>query len=389
MAALSHWRRVDGDAADWFDAAEIEQGRAYNRPLQRLRAVRFVLSAVLTIAFIAGEAAPRLLDAIDVRGWVWEVLVVAVAFTLIHLVIDPWFDAYKELVWDRRWELSTQTVRGFVSDQAKGLAVEILLNAVLVVPLWAVIRATDLWWLWGWLLLTGFTLLLNLLHPIVIAPLFNRFTPLGDEALAGRIMEVAERTELDVSGVLVADASRRSRAGNAYVAGLGKTRRVVVFDTILDWPHEHVEQVVAHELGHWRHAHIRRKLPVIIGAQLLLFVGTWTAMRWDWLLEVGGVRSVEDPAAFPIFITVFSVGFVLVGLATSWLSRADERQADLFALDVLRQPEVFSAMFQRLAGDNKADVDPPRWKRLTASHPPIPERLAMAAAWEDGQPSAK
>lgn len=389
MATLSHWRRFDADAADWFDRDEIERGRAYNRPLEKLRFVRFALTSVVTIAFIVGDVAPRLLDAVEVRGWVWEVIVVVLAFTAVDLLVSPWFDAYRELVWDRRWELSTQTVRGFVTDQVKGLLVGVALNVVLLVPLWAVIRATDLWWLWGWLLLTGFTLLFNLLHPVLIAPLFNTFTPLADEELAERIMAVAERTKLDVSGVLVADASRRSRAGNAYVAGLGKTRRVVVFDTILGWPHEQIEQVVAHELGHWRHKHIRRKLPIIIAIQLLLFVGTWAAMQWDWLLELGGVDSVEDPAAIPIFLTVFGAGFVLVGLATSWLSRADERQADVFALEVMRQPEIFSEMFKRLAGENKADVDPPTWKRLTASHPPVAERLAMAAAWSNeisGQP---
>ena len=124
------------------------------------------------------------------------------------------------------------------------------------------IRATDLWWLWGWAIFSGFTVLLGLLYPVVIAPIFNKFTPLEDGPLRTRILEVAERTGLPITEVLVADASRRSRAGNAYVAGLGKTRRVVVFDTILDWPIDEIEQVVAHELGHWRHAHLRRKLPV-------------------------------------------------------------------------------------------------------------------------------
>jgi STE24 endopeptidase len=381
---LSHWRRFPADAVDYFDRDEIERGRAYNRPIERLKVVRQVLTAAIAIAFIAGDVGPKVIDKLDLRGWAWNVLLVATVFTLVDLVVTWWFDAYRELVWDRRWELSTQTVSSFLTDQVKNVALGVALNALLLVPLWAVIRATELWWLWGWVLFSGFTVLLGLLYPVLIAPIFNKFTPLADGELRSRIMTVAERTGLPITGVLVADASRRSRAGNAYVAGLGKTRRVVVFDTILDWPPEQIEQVVAHELGHWRHAHLRRKLPVLVATQLVMFLATYLLLQWDWLLRAGGVASVRDPAALPIFLFVFPFGFVFVSLVTSWLSRVDERQADLYALEVLDDPDRFSALFRRLAEANKADVDPGLFKRLTASHPPIPERLAMAAAWKAG-----
>jgi STE24 endopeptidase len=384
--SLSHWQRVPADAAAWFDPDEIARGRAYNRPIERLNRVRLALSTVLAVAFVVGHAGPRLIDGLGLHGWALQAVVVVLAFTAIELVVGPWFDAWRELGHDRRWGLSTQTTAGFVTDQLKGALVGAVTALVLLVPLWAVIRTTDLWWLWGWLLFSAFTVLLGLLYPIVIAPLFNTFTPMEDEALLARILGVAQRCGLDISGVLVADASRRSLAGNAYVAGLGRTRRVVVYDTLLAWPHEVVVQVVAHELGHWHHRHLRRKLPVVIGVQLLLFLGSWAVLRWHWLLDVGGVSSVRDPGAIPIFFTIFPAGFVAVNLVTSWLSRVDERQADLYALDVLREPEAFSEVFRRLADTNKADVDPSRWKRLNASHPPIPERLAMARRWQEVPP---
>lgn len=383
MTGQSPWQRVDADAADWFDAEEIARGREYNRPIERLGRVRLVLTTVVGLAFVLGKVAPRLLDRLDLSGWVLQAVVVVMAFTLVDLVVAPWFDAHRELVHDKRWGLSTQTGAGFVADQVKGFGLALVVSLVLLVPLWAVIRATDLWWLWGWLLFSGFTALLGLLYPIVIAPLFNTFTPLEEGPLADRILEVARRCELDVSGVLIADASRRSLAGNAYVAGLGRTRRVVVFDTLLECPHEVIVQVVAHELGHWHHRHLRRKLPVIVGVQLLLFLGSWALLRWDWLLDLGGADSVRDPAAIPIFFTLFSAGFVGVSLVTAWLSRADERQADIYALRVLGDPDNFSQVFRRLAETNKADVDPSTWKRLKASHPPIAERLAMARRWQE------
>jgi STE24 endopeptidase len=386
MSELSHWQRVPADAAEWFDAEEIERGRAYNTPIRRMDRVRMLLSAAVAIAFVVGHGGPRLVDALEVHGWIQQAVVITLVFTSLELLVSPWFDAWRELGHDRRWELSTQTAGGFVLDQLKNLLVGAVTALLLLVPLWAVIRATDLWWLWGWLLFSAFTVLLGLLYPIVIAPLFNTFTPMEDEELLARILGVARQCGLDISGVLVADASRRSLAGNAYVAGLGRTRRVVVYDTLLAWPHEVIVQVVAHELGHWKHAHLRRKLPVIIGVQLLLFVGSWALLRWGWLLDLGGVDSVRDPAAIPIFFTLFPAGFVAVNLVTSWLSRADERQADIYALDTLGDPDAFSQVFRRLAETNKADVDPSTWKRLNASHPPIAERLAMARRWQEATP---
>jgi STE24 endopeptidase len=380
---LSHWRRIPADAAAWFDAEEIERGRSYNRPIERMNRIRTAVSAVAAIAFVAWDAGPRLIRWLDLDGWVLQALVVIVAFVAVEFVIGPWFDAWRELNHDRTWGLSTQTLGGFVADELKGGLVAIITTLLLLVPLWAIVRATDLWWLWGWLLFSGFTVALGTLYPVLIAPLFNKFTPLEEGPLRSSIFEVARRCQLDVDEVLVADASRRSLAGNAYVAGLGRTRRVVVFDTILDWPDDVVVQVVAHELGHWRHAHLRRKIPVVVGIQFLLFVAVWALLRWDWLLELGGVPSVRDPGAIPIFATLFPAGFVGANLVTSWLSRADERQADIYALDVLQQPDEFSQVFRRLADRNKADVDPSTWKRLVASHPPIPERLAMARRWQE------
>ena len=384
MSALSPWRRVRANPKDWFDAAEIERGRAYVRPIQRMKHVQSALTTLIAIAFVLADGGPRVIDALDVRGWVLQLTVVAVVFTSLDLLVTPWFDAWRELVWDKRWEMSTQTVGGFVADQVKNLLVSLVLVLVLLVPLWAVIRTTELWWLWGCVLLGAFVVLAGLLAPVLIAPIFNKYTPMADAELRARLLAVAERAELDVNEVLVADASRRSRAINAHVSGLGKTRRVVVFDTLLDWPAELLEQIVGHELGHWRHKHIRRRIPVVIAAQGLALVVTWFLVRWDWLLDQGGVDRIEDPAALPIFLLVFPASFMLSTLVTSWLSRADERAADIYALELLRDPDAFAAAFRKLVDANKADVDPPLWKRVTHTHPPIAERVAMAAAWRSG-----
>lgn len=381
----SHWRRLPADAAEWFDAAEIARGRRYNRPLERLGRIRLAASVAVVSAFVAGRVGSRLLDALPAQSWAVQVVVVALALQATSLVYAPWFAAHRSLVYDKRWGLSTQTPRGFLRDQLTQLVLGAVATAVLVVPLYAVIRTTEWWWLFGWMVVAGLTVGLGFVWPVLVAPLFNRFRPLDDEVLAERLRAVARRAGLDVDEVLVADASRRSRAGNAYVAGLGRTRRVVVFDTILDWPPELVEQVVAHELGHWRHAHLRRRLPVVLAAQLLAFGVAWGLLRQPAVLRAAGVDAAGDPASLPLLVVVLSIGLGATSLLRSWLSRADERQADLFALEVLRRPDRLAAVLRRLARRNRADVDPSWWKRLWASHPPLAERMALARAWEQAR----
>lgn len=378
---LSHWRRFPAEVGEWFEPADVARGRAYHRPLERLGRIRLGLGAAVLVAFIAGQAAPRLAAAVAPSSWVLELVVVVAALYGATLVYQPWFAAHRSLFYDRRWGLSTQTPRGFVADQLKALTVGLLTSLAVLVPLYAVIRSTAAWWFFGWLVVAGFTVVFGFFHPVVIAPVFNRFTPLDDEVLVERLRALADRAGLDVDQVLVADASRRSRAGNAYVAGLGPTRRIVLFDTILGWPPELIEQVVAHELGHWRHAHLRRRLPVALTSQLLAFVLAAVVVSWDPLLGAAGVDDLGDPASLPLLLAVLPIGLTLGSLASSWLSRADERQADLFALDLLAAPEALTAALACLVRRNRADVDPPRWKRLLASHPPVAERMAMTVAW--------
>ncbi|MBW3581319.1 MAG: M48 family metallopeptidase [Actinobacteria bacterium] len=378
---LSHWRRFPAETGEWFEPLDVARGRAYHAPLHRLGRIRVGLGAAVLLAFIAGHVGPRLVAATSPSSWVAELVVVVVALHATTLVYAPWFAAHRSLFYDRRWGLSTQTLVGFLVDQAKQLGVALVASLVVLVPLYAVIRSTGAWWLFGWLVTAGLTVVFGFVYPVVIAPVFNRFSQLDDEVLAARLRALAERAGLDVERVLVADASRRSRAANAYVAGLGPTRRVVLFDTLLDWPHEVIEQVVAHELGHWHHAHLRRRLPVVVISQLVAFVLAWAVLGWDPLLRFAGVSHPGEPASLPVLVTVLAVGLTVTGVASSWLTRADERQADLFALDLVGSPGSLIEALHRLARRNRADVDPSRWKRLVASHPPVAERMAMAEAW--------
>ena len=196
------------------------------------------------------------------------------------------------------------------------------------------------------------------MFPVVVAPMFNRFEPLPEGELAERLRQVATEAQVPIAGVLVADESRRSRRDNAYVSGLGATRRVVLYDTILEHPPELIEQVVAHELGHWRLHHLRQQIPLLAATTLVAFVALRLLARLGRLFTWLDVDGLGDPASLPLLLLGAQAASVLVGLVTSSFSRAHEREADLDALGLLRMPDAMAEMLRRLHVKNLADLDP-------------------------------
>ena len=383
----SLWRQVPNRPDDWFSADELDRARRYRKPVSRARILRLGISTVVLLVVVFADVAPRLIDALDITNWLVQLIVIVALLELISTVVSTPFDAWLELRHDRKWELSTQTERGFAADLAKGLVLGFIINVVLLLPLLAVIRSTPTWWLWGWLVMVVFTIGLGFLYPVVIAPIFNTFTRLEDEDMNDRVDRIADIAGVRISGTYVADESKRSRRDNAYVAGLGATRRVVLFDTLLEHPPEVVEQVVAHEIGHWRLKHLRKQIPVIALLLLALFAALKAFSGWDWIFEQAGVVTTGDiplvgqPTALPLLVLAAQIGFGLLGLLTAWVSRAFERQADIEALDLLEQPQTMLDMQRGLHTKNLADLEPGLVKRLQASHPPAAERMALTSAW--------
>jgi STE24 endopeptidase len=379
---INTWRRFPAKPEDWFSATEIDKAKRYVTPLTRLNLAERLVGGAALVALIWTQTVPELLADWGVDNWVLRLLVAMLIVQAVELVVTLPFGGYRELVYDKRWDFSTQTGAGFASDAAKGLLVGVVVTTVLLLPLWALIRSTDLWWVWGWLVMAVFVVGLGLLAPVLIMPLFNKFTPLDDEDLRADLLGVARRADADVNEIQVSDASRRTRKDNAFVTGLGKTRRLVLFDTILARPAEQIRSVAAHEIGHWKLGHIKRIIPVAAGLLLVNFAVLRLVLGWDKALEWAGVDALDDPAALPLFLLVFPLGSALTGLVSAWVTRAGEREADVFALDVTRDPEAMSAMLRSLHTENLADLAPSWWKRATASHPHAAERLAMAAAWQ-------
>ena len=285
----------------------------------------------------------------------------------VRLPVTVW----RGWVHERRWGFSTQPASGFVADIFKKLLAACVLSAIPVTAVVALSRAFPSWWpavaAPGAALLV---LLLGFAAPVVFEPLFNRFTPLEDRRLAEELLALAARAGVPVEDVLVADASRRTRKVNAYVSGIGATRRVVLYDTLLEKvPQAELEVVVAHELGHRRARHVAK-------GTALAMLGAALATLVVWAL----LPDPQDPAIAPKLLLITAVLDLLALPFQAALSRRWERVADRFSLDTTADRDAYRAMHHDLALANLGDLEPPRLAYLLLfSHPTAPERIALAA----------
>jgi len=326
-------------------------------------------------------------DAVEPRwGALAYQLALLVAFTLISAALDLPFELFSTFRIEQRFGFNRTTWRLYLVDALKGAAVGAVIGLPLAAGVLWIMGATGaMWWLWAWGAWVAFNLLIMVLYPTVIAPLFNKFEPLADEALKARVQALMTRCGFAVKGLFVMDGSRRSAHGNAYFTGLGAAKRVVFFDTLLDklTPTE-VEAVLAHELGHFKHKHIRQRLVMMFAASLagLALLG-WLAGQ-SWFYAGLGVRpnlaAPNDALALLLFMAVVPVFGFFVSPLMAQLSRRHEFQADAYACAQASGADLASALL-KLHEDNAATLTPdPVYVRFYYSHPPASERLAALPA---------
>jgi len=265
--------------------------------------------------------------------------------------------------------------------EVKTLVATVAAGSALTVPLYALLRATPAWWAPAWVLFALVTLAAQGVLPFLLRVVVGPVT-VADEALSAQVGAVAGRAGVDIRrGVLIAGRPGSTRC-NAYVVGLGRSRRVVLDRALAAWPAPMVDQVVAHEIGHWRLRHNTTRLPLTLGVELVTLAGAAWLVAWAPLLHRAGVASAGDPASYPLLLVLTPFLVLPARLVLSWRDRAQERQADRFALALLGQPGHFADMLDRAAGEAGAPRALPWWRRVTASHPPIDERAAACApAW--------
>ena len=366
----------DLDPRDYFSAAELSRAHEYRRVSRAL--LLGSLAAQLVVLALLGWKARPLADALEGigRGRIRTGVLVAIAVALALWLVTLPFGAVS-LWWRRRYGLSTQTAVGWLRDQVVAVGVECLLVAVAAaVTLGLAAWLGRSWWLAAAPLFVLAGVLYFVAQPLVVQPLFNRFEPLDNPRLTADIKELGAKEGVTVDKVLVADASRRTTTANAYVSGLGPTKRVVFYDTILDgrFSQAELESVAAHELGHVARSHI------------------WKGLGWFALIAIPGVVLVwwfterrgglPDPGLVPLAIAVALVYSILVMPFGNLVSRRYEAEADWMALTATNDPQSFVGLEQTLTVTSLGDPDPPAWSNLLfGTHPTPMKRIGMAQAF--------
>lgn len=369
---------VAPDPARDFTPAEIARSVAFDVATSTPGYLSLGLTILFAGVLIATPFGARLLGRLRGPWWVRAILGVLVLTVLVEAVRWPlgiWFEVRL-----REFGLSTQNWANWSLDRVKSIGVRVVLLSVMVVAVIALARRFRRWWIPAAVGAFALTLVASFAYPVVFEPLFNDFRPMPAGQLRTDLLAMAKRDGVPVEDVLIADASRRTNALNAYVSGFGATRRIVVYDTLLKAPEDEVELVVAHELGHAKYGDVLNGtliggLGAAFGAGLL-FLAFWLVRRR------AGVESISDPRAVGVVMGLMSIATVLSGPAQNVVSRHVEARADVHALDLTRDPKTFIAMQKRLATTNISDLAPDVMEYvLYASHPTAPERIAMARSW--------
>jgi STE24 endopeptidase len=370
----------DVKASDLFAVEEIERARRYHRPLYLALVFDWALQGGLLAAIAFGPPGDWLGAATGGPWWARTLELVALVLGVSALVRLP-LSAWRSWAHERRWGFSKQSLGAWLVDIVKGLVLGALLTGVALVGLVWTARAWPEWWpAFSAPAAAALTLVLSLLAPLVFERLFNRFWPLQDEALARDLRELSERAGVPVRTMLVSDASRRTTKHNAYVSGLGPTRRLVLFDTLLsDAPRAELRGVVAHELGHRRFRHVAFGTALaMVGAAAGVLV-LRLVFAWDGLVQAAAADGPGDFRIVPLVLLVLWLLELGALPFETQLSRRWERAADRFALDLTSDGEALEQMHRRLALANLADLDPPALLyALLFTHPTPPERIAAA-----------
>ncbi|WP_334134376.1 M48 family metallopeptidase [Tepidimonas sp.] len=379
-----HAHRVPAPFAGWVDPAQHQRAARYTLDKAQLTLLEMLFGSAVLVAWtlLGGlDALNRLLLAWLGEGLAQQVALVA-AFLAIGATLElPWA-WWRTFRLEQRHGFNRTTLALWVADGLKGALVAAVLGLpLLAAVLWLMEHGGGLWWLWVWGVWMGFQVLLLLIFPRVIAPLFNRFEPLRDEALLARVQALLQRCGFRAEGVFVVDGSRRSAHANAYFTGIGPTKRVVLFDTLLQHlTPEQIEAVLAHELGHARLRHIPRRLALLAATSAAgLALLAWLAQQ-PWFYHGLGVTPQLAGGNAALALILF---LLLAPLAGVWLtpllnalSRRDEFAADTFASQHASAAALAQALLA-LHRDNASTLTPdPLYVRFHYSHPPAAQRLA-------------
>lgn len=366
-----------------LDLEKQKQAKEYSRIKRRLWLVDTLFGAAYALAwlFLGWSTSSRTwLATFTTNDWLLVALYIIV-FGGLYAVLSLPLGYYSGFVLPHRFGQSNQSLKDWIVDQFKGLAIGAPLGLLMLELLYLALRLTgNTWWLWvaGGLLL--FNVVLSNLAPVLIMPLFNKYVPLGDEhkELQERLLNLAQNANTKVKGVFKFDMSKRTKAANAALTGIGNTRRIILGDTLInEFTLDEIETVLAHELGH----HVHKDIPFLIAfgtlsTTLSLFIAS---LALNSAVSYFSFTSSADIAAFPALMLILSAYGLLTSPIDNAVSRWRENMADDYALSSTKKSEAFASAFTRLANQNLGEIDPEKWVVfMFYSHPPLGERIEKA-----------
>ena len=368
--------------AGWIGAAELDRIERYSLDRLRFGRIRAAAGTSVLVVLLVSGVLPWLAERLAGWGNVSAGIAFFGAAGALLWAADLPFDYAAVFKIEQKHGFNTRTVRTWAADAVKGAVLSAVIFAPLLAALLLAIRlAGPAWWIWAWAVVIGFQAALALAYPSLIAPIFNTFTPVEDPELRRRILDMAEHAGIRIRRIDQMDASRRTRHTNAYFAGLGKTRRIVLYDSLLAaHDHDEVLSILAHEIGHLKRRHIPKQLALAAAATLVAFAAAGVLVAWPGLYAGFGFARPEP------FVGLFLAGLLLQSLAVfaspaaAAVSRRFEREADRFALLLTGTSEGLCRALKKMAKDNLTNLFPhPLYVALHYSHPPILERLERLA----------
>ncbi|MDH5633695.1 MAG: M48 family metallopeptidase [Gammaproteobacteria bacterium] len=380
----AHRNEVPETFAAQISAEQHQKAADYTVAKSRFSVIDDLYGSLLLLGWTIGGGL-AIIDSLWLKTG-WSSLATGTAVLLSMFVIGSVLELpvsfYRTFAIEQRFGFNTMTRKLFASDFVKQSILLLLLGTPLALAaLWLMNNMGDLWWLYVWLLWSGFSLLMLWLYPTVIAPMFNKFRPLEDDAVRKHIENLLDRTGFASRGIFVMDGSRRSTHGNAYFTGFGNNKRIVFFDTLLEHlSASEIEAVLAHELGHFRHKHVLKRIILIFSMSLagLALLG-WLAQQ-TWFYRGLGVDQPSYHMALVLFMLAGPVFTFLLSPLFSWGSRKHEFEADRYAAQHANSDELVSALV-KLYRENASTLTPdPVNSLFYDSHPPAAVRIAHLQA---------
>ena len=375
-----HGAEVPPGFEEHVDGSTLKRIRDYTVEHGRVDRIAAVVSMGVTILFLFGGLLNRLNSFIGEQGWAPVTSGVIFFMVLIYgeTLISMPFSLYNTFSIEKRFEFTNQTLGLWLKDFIKSLILNtLLLGFLLYVLLWFIGILPDFWWLAGWIFMLLFSIFLLYISPYVIEPLFNKFKPMEDISLEGKIKETLARVGLKINRVFTMDASKRSSHSNAYFTGIGHVKRIVLFDTLLaNHGDDEIIAILAHEAGHWKKKHI---LKMLVLSQIMGLIGFYLAHKLtagDLLAEVFMLDIPTIHAKLLLAVFIGTLALFPIKPLMAYMSRLHEIEADNFALHLTEAPGPMANALIKLGKDNLANLHPhPLYAAVYYSHPPMAQRV--------------